>query len=58
MGGILIEEFDEQIESKMDFHISYDRTANHLWFTWVVLAGFGIVSIILSMAVLKAQDKK
>jgi ABC-type multidrug transport system ATPase subunit len=58
MGGILIEEFDEQIKSKMDFHINYDRTSDHLWFTWGVLAGFGVISILLSMVVLKAQDKK
>ncbi|MEN6522565.1 MAG: FHA domain-containing protein [Anaerolineaceae bacterium] len=58
MGGILIEEFDEQIESKMDFNINYDRTAGHLWSTWGVLAGFGLVSIILAMFFLKAQDKK
>jgi hypothetical protein len=58
MGEVLVKVFNEHIESKMVFNIDYSPNDNHLLFTWGVLAAFGILTIILSMIVLKLQDKK
>lgn len=58
LGEIRVDELNKDVKSQMDFLVRYDRDPAHLLTTWGVLLGFGILSIILAMVFLKAQDKK
>ncbi len=56
-GEVRISELNRNIESKIDFYINYAPERSHLFFSWSMLAAFGILSIILAMILLKMQDK-
>jgi energy-coupling factor transporter transmembrane protein EcfT len=58
LGEFRVEELNKDVKSQMDFLVNYDRNPAHLLTTWGVLLGLGILSIILAMVFLKAQDKK
>lgn len=58
LGEVRIEELNKDVKSQMDFFVGYERTESHLLTSWGILLGFGILSIVLSMVFLKAQDKK
>jgi len=42
--------------NEQEFHIQYTRTPEHLWWSWLILAGFGLVFGLATAIVLKRKD--